>query len=60
MIAVALSETLLCWRLSRRACKPSVSTGFEGGAVHGCGVVSANNVSEEEEQGCLLASEGEG
>jgi len=60
MIAVALPEILLCWRLFRRACKPSVSAVSERDAAHGCAVVSADESAAGEEQGCLLTGEGEG
>ena len=60
MIAVALPETFLCWRLSRRACKPSFSTVVEGDVRHGCVVVSTDESTGGEEQDCLLTGEGEG
>ena len=60
MLAVALPETFLCWRLSQRACKPSVSTVFTGDATHVYVVALADELTAGEEQGCLLTGEGEG
>ena len=57
MLAVALPETFLCWRLSQRACKPSVSTVFTGDAMHVYVVALADESTAGEEQGCLQVKE---
>ena len=58
MISAAFSETFLCWRLFRRACKPLVSSVPGGGATHGCEVVLVGDVTVEGGQGSLLTDAG--
>ena len=57
IVAVALPETFLCWRLSQRARKPSVSSVFTGDAMHVYVVALADESTAGEEKGCLQVKE---
>lgn len=58
IISSAFPEMVLRWRLHRKTCKPSVrSIVFKRGVTNGREVVSADDLTEEEGQGCLLADE---
>ena len=48
MISAALPETFLCWRLFRRACRPSGLIVSEEGAGHHCEAPIVGNSTVED------------
>ena len=59
MISAALPETFLCWRLFRRACRPSGLAVSEERTGHNCEVALVGNLTMEDGGDSPLTDEGE-